>query len=564
MTRFRAIRRFLILLAVPSLIAGMLVAHFTALAGREPERRSPMRPIPRPELPGWLEQHSLMVGQAMAGQIDLLFLGDSITRGWLGQGRDPFEGDGLDLWQERFAPRRAANFGIGSDRIEHLLWRIRHGELSGRIDPAVVVLMIGTNNIGLDPPEVIAEGIATVVEEIRRRLPRSAILLMALTPRGVSPTLSSPPTHDRAHPDVARVNRLIAPLARLPRVGFIDFGSGLLDADGLVPRAHFPDYLHLSRSAYLAWADAIEPMLRIVLGAVPEAERSAGVLFGQDPDNRLGQVQVLSGRDLQVERRAGDDPARVADRLDELGVVGHGHRQVGAIGVGLAEPIEPERLRRLHGEQAGPGDGFRDHAVVPGPLQGVGDGEAGQGGAVGTNGLEDPVDHRPGREGTGRVVHGDEFAARVDPVETACHRVEPLGPALDQGDPQFAEEVAITILEPLAVLGGDGQDELGHVVATGKRSDRPAPDGSAVDLVVHFLPGRISEPPGLSGGRKNDGERPHARPSFGGLWQIGGEGFILRSTAEHRQLIGSAAKTGQSRPSPAVGRRLRPIDEARE
>ncbi len=531
MTRFRAIRRLLILLAVPSVIAGMLVAHFAALAGREPARRSPTRPIPRPELPGWLDQHSLMVDQAMRGQIDLLFLGDSITRGWLGQGRNPFEGDGLDLWQARFAPRRAANFGIGSDRIEHLLWRIRHGELSGQLDPSVVVLMIGTNNIGLDPPEVIADGIATVVSEIRRRLPRSVILLMALTPRGLSPTLSSPPTHDRAHPDVAEVNRLIAPLARLPRVGFIDFGSALLGENGLVPSAQFPDYLHLSRSAYLAWAEAIEPFLQIVLGAVSEAEGSPLGVPEQPSENGLGQRQILSPGDLEIPGRSGDDPARMADRLDKLGVVGHGHRKVGSVGVGLAEQVEPEGLRRLHGKKAVSGDGFRDHPVVSGPLQGVGNRKTGQGRAVRSGRLEDTVDDRSGRERSGRVMHGDEFAGRVDPIQTQRHRIKPLGPAFDQGDAQFRQVGPVAVFEPLAVLGSDGQDTLCHVVATSERLDRPAPDRPAVDLVVHFFPGRISEAPGLPSGRKKNGERTHARPSFEESRQFDGQG---RSSCDRR------------------------------
>lgn len=514
----------MILLVVPSVIAGMLVAHFAALAGREPERRSPTRPIPRPELPGWLDQHSLMVDQAMRGQIDLLFLGDSITQGWLGQGRNPFEGDGLELWQARFAPRRAANFGIGSDRIEHLLWRLCHGELSGQLDPSVVVLMIGTNNLGLDPPEVIADGIATVVSEIRRRLPRSVILLMALTPRGLSPTLSSPPTHDRAHPDVAVVNRLIAPLARLPRVGFIDFGSALLDENGLVPRAHFPDYLHLSRSAYLAWAKAIEPFLQIVLGAVPGAEGSPLGIPEQPPENGLGQRQILSPGDLEIPGRSGDDPARMADRLDKLSVVGHRHREVRSVRVSLAEQVEPECLRRLHGEKAVSGDGFRDHAVVSGPLQGVGNRKSGQGRARCSGRLEDSVDDRSGGERSGRVVHGDELARGGDPTKTQRHRVEPLGPAFDQGDAQLCKVGSVAVLEPLAVVGSDGQDELGHVVTTGERLDRPAPDRPAVDLVVHLFPGRISEAPGLPSGRKKNGERTHARPSFGESRQFDSQG----------------------------------------
>jgi lysophospholipase L1-like esterase len=69
--------------------------------------------------------------------VDLLFLGDSITDGWAKGGKA--------IWDTRYAPLKAANFGIGGDKTEHVLWRLKNGNLTG-IQPKVVVLMIGTNN----------------------------------------------------------------------------------------------------------------------------------------------------------------------------------------------------------------------------------------------------------------------------------------------------------------------------------------------------------------------------------------------------------------------------------
>src|SRR5207248_8004812 len=96
------------------------------------------------------ERHDGFVAIAKKGDVDLLFLGDSITDGWRGGGKA--------VWEKNFAPLKAANFGIGGDRTEHVLWRLQHGELDG-IKPKLAVLMIGTNNLGANKDEEIADGV---------------------------------------------------------------------------------------------------------------------------------------------------------------------------------------------------------------------------------------------------------------------------------------------------------------------------------------------------------------------------------------------------------------------
>lgn len=209
----------------------------------------------------------------MAGPVPLLFLGDSITAGWLGPGLDSADRSGpLAIWDARYAPRHAENFGIGGDHVEHLLWRLRHGEL-GRIRPEVVVLLIGTNNIALDPPGAIAEGIAAVVAEIRRRSPRTHIVLFGLLPRGLTSGHGRLPFAEKPDPRIAEVNRLIAPLGDLPRVTYLEIGARLLGPDGRLDREIEPDLLHLSTRGYTIWADAMEPTLDRLLGKLGTPER---------------------------------------------------------------------------------------------------------------------------------------------------------------------------------------------------------------------------------------------------------------------------------------------------
>ena len=88
-------------------------------------------PAPRND---WIERHNGFVARARDGGVEVLFVGDSITDAWRNRG--------LSVWTERYAPLHAANFGIGGDRTEHVLWRLRNGELNG-ITPKVAVLIVG-------------------------------------------------------------------------------------------------------------------------------------------------------------------------------------------------------------------------------------------------------------------------------------------------------------------------------------------------------------------------------------------------------------------------------------
>src|SRR5690242_17023767 len=99
------------------LTASALLAQNTNSAGEN------TAVVPAPRDAKWLARHEEFVQQARTGGIDLLFLGDSITDFWRNRGSN--------IWNQYYAPRHAANFGISGDRTQHLLWRMDHGELDG-------------------------------------------------------------------------------------------------------------------------------------------------------------------------------------------------------------------------------------------------------------------------------------------------------------------------------------------------------------------------------------------------------------------------------------------------
>jgi lysophospholipase L1-like esterase len=220
----------------------------TGTSHAPPPDNPAVAPEPRPG--PWLKQHEGFVAVAARGGVDLLFLGDSITALW--------DKTAPAVWSRYYAPRKAANFGIGGDRTQHLLWRIDHGELDG-IKPRVVVLMIGTNNVPNQPEDQVFDGIKAVIDRVRLKLPDSKILLLGLTPRG----LNRDPSQVTTAPD-PRINALNARLAKLEdasRLRYLDLGPALLDGSGQLVQTTQPDFLHLARKAYQTWADAMEPTL---------------------------------------------------------------------------------------------------------------------------------------------------------------------------------------------------------------------------------------------------------------------------------------------------------------
>lgn len=196
--------------------------------------------------PGFIASHEKFVSIAKEGKAQLVFLGDSITAGWGGSGKE--------VWPKAFGQYTPANFGIGGDRTQHVLWRIQNGELEG-IKPKALVLMIGTNNVSSDPAEGIAKGVTAIVETIRAKQPQAKILLLAVFPRGEK--ASPNPGRDK----LKQVNEIIAKLDDGKNIFFLDIGGKFLQPDGSLTKEIMPDFLHLSPAGYQIWADAIGPKL---------------------------------------------------------------------------------------------------------------------------------------------------------------------------------------------------------------------------------------------------------------------------------------------------------------
>jgi len=115
---------------------------------------------------------------AQRRNIDLVFLGDSITQGWE---------DVRDVWDKYYSRRKVTNFGMNGDHTQHVLWRIEHGNFEG-IHPKAIIILIGANNsIAGNTAQEIADGVMAVVQKLREKVPGSKILLLAIFPSGERP-----------------------------------------------------------------------------------------------------------------------------------------------------------------------------------------------------------------------------------------------------------------------------------------------------------------------------------------------------------------------------------------
>ena len=202
-----------------------------------------------------MAKHYNFIEQAKNEEIDLLFIGDSLTERWQQQ-------DVVDIWNLHFQPLRAANFGIGGDSTHEILWRLRNGELKV-VRPRVVVLLAGTNNISMwETPKQIAKSIAKIVSEIRQRSPDTKILIQGIFPFGR--------LVNRQRNNVKRINELLAHLDDKKYVFFLDFGNKFLNKDGTISQEVMPDFLHLGRQGYLIGAAAIKPTVHNLLNYTNE------------------------------------------------------------------------------------------------------------------------------------------------------------------------------------------------------------------------------------------------------------------------------------------------------
>ena len=208
--------------------------------------------------PGTEKRHETFNEISKKGEAQLVFLGDSITHGW------ERPGTGKEIWEKYWAPLKAANFGIGGDRTEHVLWRLENGNFDG-LNPKLIVLMIGTNNTGHQgrpqrelegatyqcTAQQTADGVKAILEKLNAKCPSAKVLVLGIFPRGAN-------AEDKMRQQNEATNSIIRGYADGKTVFFLDINAKFLEPDGTLSKEIMPDLLHPNAKGYEIWAQAIE------------------------------------------------------------------------------------------------------------------------------------------------------------------------------------------------------------------------------------------------------------------------------------------------------------------
>lgn len=210
----------------------------------------------------FLVAHSQLLAKAKQPGIDVYFEGDSITRRWGAVDRP----DLLANWRQNFFGWNAADFGWGGDRTQNILWRLESGELDG-VNPKVVILLAGTNNVGdLSTPggahagaDDVTRGLQAILHVIQKKAPAATIIVMGIFPRNDNMAFI---------PLIDRINRSLSEFADGQKIRYLNINDKLADGDGRVldGMINAKDKLHPTLKAYQVWADALKPILTELLG----------------------------------------------------------------------------------------------------------------------------------------------------------------------------------------------------------------------------------------------------------------------------------------------------------
>ena len=180
------------------------------------------------------------------GQI--VFIGDSITD--------------LYILDEHYAdlPLATYNRGISGDTTQGVLNRLDVSVLD--IEPACVVLMIGTNDInGNVSEDVILANYGKILDTIYAALPEVDVYCMSIIPQNMQLAEYSTVDVSDTTRRILTINPKIRELAEQKGATYLDLFTRLADENNHLIRTYSDDGLHLNKAGLSVWTELLKPSL---------------------------------------------------------------------------------------------------------------------------------------------------------------------------------------------------------------------------------------------------------------------------------------------------------------
>ncbi len=196
----------------------------------------------------WIKRHEDIIENIQKTKPNTLLIGNSIIN-YFGGEPVGMVTRGEKEWNQYLKPLGVQNSGYGWDRIENVLWRVYHGELD-YFTGKNIVLMIGTNNLGINPDEEIVEGLQFLLNAIKNRKPEAKIIMAGILPR------------KNAEENVKIINQKIKKMSLQNHIEFVDFGKDFLSGNVVNPKLFVSDGLHPNADGYNVLGENLMKILK--------------------------------------------------------------------------------------------------------------------------------------------------------------------------------------------------------------------------------------------------------------------------------------------------------------
>jgi lysophospholipase L1-like esterase len=191
-----------------------------------------------------IRRHEELAASSAHTRADVVAIGDSLIEQWP-----------QSMLLDVFPNQRIVNLGVGGDKTQHVLWRLRSNAFDD-LRPRSVVVLIGSANLsGNQSACAIVSGVAAVVSDIRQRWNPKDIILIEILPRCKDP---SPKLDERM-----QINAMFRARFRSePGIKLVNADDALTcNVEGQSP-VYNDDYIHLNSTGYRVLSEQLKSVVR--------------------------------------------------------------------------------------------------------------------------------------------------------------------------------------------------------------------------------------------------------------------------------------------------------------